>query len=106
GLLNPFGLQGGAVEADELYIGRRRRKGEDERGFQHKMKVLTLVDRDSKRARSTVMGKINAVTVGRVVAANVAREARLMTDQAPYYGDIGRELADHQTVNHSKEEYV
>src|SRR5207248_2294749 len=79
GLLNPFGLQGGAVEADELYIGRRRRKGEDERGFQHKMKVLTLVDRDSKRARSTVMGKINAVTVGRVVAANVAREARLMT---------------------------
>ena len=32
GALNPFGSKGGAVEADETYIGRWRRKGEDERG--------------------------------------------------------------------------
>jgi hypothetical protein len=106
GSLNPFGSTGGAVEADEVYIGRWRRKGEDERSFNHKMKVLTLIDRETGRAKSTVMGKINSVTVGRVVAANVAREARLMTDQSPVYNDVGRELAAHESVNHSKEEYV
>jgi transposase-like protein len=105
GALNPFGSTGGAVEADETYIGRWRRKGEDERSFQHKMKVLTLIDRETGQARSVVMGKINSVSVGRVVAANVAREARLMTDQSPVYNDVGRELAEHLAVNHSKEEY-
>src|SRR5277367_1445010 len=43
GALNPFGSGGTAVEADEVYIGRWRRKGEGERGPDHKMKVLTLV---------------------------------------------------------------
>jgi hypothetical protein len=105
GLLNPFGSTGGAVEADETYIGRWRRKGEDERSHQHKMKVITLIDRETGRAKSTVMRNINSVSVGRVVAKNVAREARLMTDQAAVYKDVGREMADHQAVNHSKEEY-
>ncbi len=105
GLLNPFGLAGGAVEADETYIGRWRRKGENERSHQHKMKVVTLIDRRTGQAKSTVMRKINSVSIGRVVAANVSREARLMTDQAPVYNDVGREMADHQAVNHSKEEY-
>ena len=104
-LATPFGSTGGAVEADETYIGRWRRKGEDERSHQHKMKVLTLIDRESGKARSVVMGRINSVSVGRVVAKNVAREARLMTDQSAVYNDVGREMADHQAVNHSKEEY-
>jgi transposase-like protein len=106
GALNPFGSGGTPVEADETYIGRWRRKGEDERGMQHKMKVVTLIDRETGAARSTVVQNVNAVSVGRIVAKNVAREARLMTDQSPVYGDIGREMASHETVNHSKEEYV
>jgi transposase-like protein len=55
GLLNPFGSGGTAVEADETYIGRWRRKGEKERGFDHKMKVVTLIDRETGAARSTVV---------------------------------------------------
>jgi len=106
GHLNPFGSNGGAVEADETYIGRWRRKGEDERGSEHKMKVLTLIDRDTKRAKSVVMTDITSNAVGRVVAANVAREARLMTDQAKHYIPVGREMASHESVNHSIEEYA
>src|SRR5665213_3601705 len=56
GNLNPFGIGGTPVEADEVYIGRWRRKGENERSFNHKMKVLTLIDRETGAARSTVMG--------------------------------------------------
>jgi len=106
GALNPFGSKGGAVEADETYIGRWRRKGENERSGDHKMKVLTLIDRDTRNAHSTVLIHINSKEIGNVVAANVSREARLMTDQAKYYDPIGKDFADHQSVNHSKDEYV
>lgn len=105
GLLNPFGSGGGAVEADETYIGRWRRKGEKERGFDHKMKVVTLIDRESGKARSTVMGDVTARTIAKVVSENVAREARLMTDQSAVYNQVGSQMASHEAVNHSVEEY-
>jgi hypothetical protein len=105
GKLNPFGSGGTAVEADETYIGRWRRKGEKERGFDHKMKVVTLIDRETGGARSTVMTEVNARTIAKVVLENVAREARLMTDQSGVYGPVGALQASHETVNHSIEEY-
>lgn len=106
GNLNPFGSGGTPVEADETYIGRWRRKGENERGSDFKMKVLTLIDRESGKAHSTVLTHINSKTVGEVVAANVAREAHLMTDEASVYRKIGKTLASHEAVNHKQEEYV
>jgi transposase-like protein len=106
GMLNSFGLAGGAVEADETYIGRWRRKGEKERGSDHKMKVLTLINRDTGQARSTVLTHINSKTVGEIVAKNVSREARLMTDEASVYRQVGKTLASHEAVNHKDEEYV
>ena len=106
GALNPFGQGGTAVEADEVYISRWRRKGEPPRaGHEHTMKVLTLVDRETGRARSTVMDNINAGTVAMVVMENVSREAKLMTDQAGFYNLAGQFLAGHEAVNHSAEEY-
>jgi hypothetical protein len=107
GKLDPFGSTGGAVEADETFLTRkRRRKGEPPRWDAPKMNVLTLIDRETKQARSCVVANLREDTVWRVVSKNVAREARLMTDEAGYYKNIGREYADHQTVNHSQEEYV
>jgi len=41
-----------------------------------------------------------------IVRANVAKEARVMTDEAKYYNQVGEEFAEHGTVNHSKGEYV
>ena len=103
----PFGSGGGAVEADETYIGRWRRKADGERGYRDKIPVFTLIDRTSKRARSVVMPNVTSYAIGEVVAANVSREARLMTDEANYYMRPGRELvASHETVKHSDEEYV
>lgn len=106
GSLNPFGSGGTAVEADETFIGRRRRKGDNERGFQHKMKVLTLIDRESGRARSRVLKNYIGEEIFPIVRDNVAREARLMTDEAGHYKWIGKTFASHETVNHSAEEYV
>ena len=50
GDLTPFGSDGGMVEVDETFIGRK--KGVPvKRAFHHKMKVLALVNRDTGRAR-------------------------------------------------------
>jgi transposase-like protein len=108
GSLNPFGSGGGAVESDETYIGRRRRKGEEPRHHERhtRFKVLTLIDRDTKQARSFTLRKVDSQSVGRIVAKNVSREARMMTDQATYYKYMFGGFADHQAVDHSKEEYV
>jgi hypothetical protein len=54
----PFGTGGGIVESDETFIGRQ--KGRQKRSaFHHKMKVLTLIDRDSGQAKSTVFSYLD-----------------------------------------------
>ena len=107
GNLNPFGTGGGAVESDETFLTRkRRRKGEPPRYEAPKMKVLTLIDRETGQARSTVMKNLRQDTIMRVVEKNVSREARMMTDQAAYYKYAFGGFAGHETVDHSKEEYV
>ena len=105
GDLTPFGQGGGDVEVDETYIGREP-GAVVTRGGDHKMKVLSLVDRSTGRARSIVMDNVSSKTVGEIVAANMASEARLITDQATYYVRVGKTFAAHRWVNHKKEEYV
>lgn len=110
GSLVPFGYGGGAVEVDETFIGHDKsikpvgqKKG---RGYAHKHKVLTLVDRASGKARSMVVDDLKVSTLAPIVRANVAREARLMTDEANHYTAIGRQFAEHGVVRHSVDEYV
>ena len=67
GALVPFGGPGEVVEVDETFIGhdkavkpRHSKKG---RGYAHKYKVLTLVERGG-RARSMVLNDLKAKTMG------------------------------------------
>ncbi|MEJ0065483.1 MAG: IS1595 family transposase [Caulobacteraceae bacterium] len=105
GDLAPFGSGGGDVEVDETYIGvepgtQNRTGGVD------KMKVLRLIDRTTGRSRSMVLDNVNTRTIAEAVSANLAQEARLITDQATYYKRVGATFAAHVTVNHSVKEYV
>jgi transposase-like protein len=105
GDLAPFGVDGGAVEADETFIGRKR--GVPKRpAFHHKLKVLTLIDRDTRQARSVVIDKLRTRTIAPILRKNLAREARLMTDEATHYTKVGLEFAEHGVVNHKADEYV
>jgi transposase-like protein len=105
GELAPFGSTGGAVEVDETYIGREPGKPV-KRAFHHKIKVLTLVDRETGRARSMVVDNIRPATLAPIIMDNLAREARLMTDEAGHYLHVGRELAEHGVTRHGQGEYV
>jgi transposase-like protein len=105
GDLAPFGGNGGAVEVDETFIGRK--KGVAVRGaYHHKMAVLGLVDRDSGLSRLIYVEKAAGSIIQPIVLANLAREARLMTDENTMYRKIGREFAEHGAVHHYRKEYA
>lgn len=105
-----FGEGGGVVEVDETFIGHDKTikpKGEKRgRGYHHKNKVLSLVDRNSGQARSFVVDDVKAATLGPIIAMNLAREAKLMTDEAWQYKLIGKVFAAHNVVEHQKGQYV
>jgi transposase-like protein len=102
----PFGSKGGAVEIDETFIGRLKGVPKATKGFHHKMKVLALLDRDTGRCRTMVIDRVNAETLMPIVLANVAREARVMTDEHYGYRHIKAHFANHGTTCHGANQYV
>ena len=95
-----FGAGGGVVEIDETFIGREPGK-EVKRGVGHKMKVLTLVDRATGRAKSVVVDDLKIATLLPILKANIAAEATVYTDEAMQYDNLGKHFA-----MHGAEEYV
>ena len=95
------------MEADETFIGRdpKRKKAPNARGGAHKNKVLALIDRDTRKARSMVVETLSGKELGPILRDNIDREARLMTDEAGVYVPLGKEFSSHDFVNHAKGEY-
>ncbi len=106
GGLDTFGSGGGTVEIDETFIGVTKEKGKDARGYAHKNKVLSLIDRSTGRARSIVVDNLKLKTLFPIIQANVNKSARVMTDEATQYRRIGRFFSDHGTTIHSIGRYV
>ena len=100
-----FGAGGGVVEVDETFIGREPGK-EVKRGVGHKMKVLTLVDRSTGRAKSMVVDNLKVATLLPILRANIAKEATVYTDEALQYANLYQHFAAHDWTTHSAEEYV
>ncbi len=94
----------GVVEADETYIGGKTKgKGRAYKG--NKTAVVTVIERGGN-ARSRPMAKVTGKNLGAYLSRNVDASARLMTDEHPGYKKPGRLFATHETVCHSREEYV
>jgi len=104
GELAPFGSDGGQVEVDETYFARDNRFSS--RGGKNMKAVVSLIERNTGRARSIVVDNATAKEVGKVVADNLAKEAHLITDASNVYKRVGATFASHRWVNHSADEYV
>lgn len=117
GGLGPMGGAGSVVEADETYYGPKKdqtrpeatkpgQRSMDRRkpGFV-KRPIVSLVERGGN-VRSFHVEQATKVNVAAIVSANVSVEAKLYTDQSHLYTEVGKSFADHQTTNHSKDEYV
>lgn len=110
GELAPFGGNGGAVEIDETFIGHDKTvkpKGEKKgRGYAHKHKVLSLIDRETGQKRSMVVDSLKAKDLAPILKTNIAKEARVMTDDASYHSKLGKHFAGHGFTRHSAGQYV
>ena len=108
GALAPLGTTGGRVEVDETYIGYNPRspKVAGKSGSSHKLRVVSLIDRDTGTARSMPANSLVRDEVAQIVRANVAKEAKLTTDESRLYSAVGKEFAAHEFVTHGRREYV
>lgn len=102
-----LGSGGGVVEADETFGNERkpRAQGKKGRGYNHKTKVLSLVERGGK-VRSFHVPTVNAATLAPILRDQISADARLMTDEASHYTAVGREFAEHGVTAHGIGEYV
>jgi transposase-like protein len=100
----PSNLLCGTVEADETYIGGKRR-GCGRRYTGNKTPVVSLIERGG-RVRSQSFDTVTGKEITKVLRKHVAATAHLNTDESPIYTAIGKEFASHDTVNHRSEEYV
>lgn len=106
--IEPEGQLGGIgnpVEADETYWGNVGKHKPGARGGDHKMKVVSLVSRSGEK-RSFHVADVTAKTLRPIMQKHIAKQTYLMTDEAAVYKGIGKDFLVHDSVNHSREEYV
>lgn len=116
GGLGPLGGEGKIVEADETYFGptaeprvSKQRRGRPykvgSRGPRDKRPIVALVERGGK-VRSFHVAAADKVNVSKIVMDNIAKESRLHTDESRLYFGADAHFASHETVTHSRKEYV
>ena len=106
---SPIGGEGKTVEVDETFIGRDKtikpkhtKKG---RGYHHKYKVLSLVQRDGK-VRSRHVNAVNAKTLRPILDKQIAKGTQVYTDEAAQYTLTNPPMFEkHDYVHHSAYEF-
>lgn len=102
--LPPMGGSNKVVEADETFVGGKA-KNRAHREPAPKKAVLSLVEREG-HVRSFHIANVTATTLRPIIAKNVGLASMLMTDESVVYPSIGKDYANHGTVNHSANEYA
>jgi transposase-like protein len=106
----PMGGDGQTVEVDETFWGNRKPRGQRKgRGYEHKEKILSLVER-AGRARSFHVPSVNAQTLRPIIKEQIKAEWSVMTDEAGVYVQanppLSADFAEHGYVSHGIGEYV
>lgn len=98
----------GIVEVDETYVGGKTRLGRRGRGSERKTPVVALVERKQGGGiHARAVDRLSAKTLRGAIRERVHSSAEIMTDDSPAYHGIGFAFTGgHQTVTHSKGEYV
>jgi transposase-like protein len=114
----PLGGGGSVVEADETYHGKiegpvrhsRKRYGWKPTksglvGPAGKRPIFALVER-GRETRMFQLAMADKATISKIVRENVSKEARLHTDESRLYSGSADYFAAHETITHSRGEYV
>ncbi|MBZ5703728.1 MAG: IS1595 family transposase [Acidobacteriia bacterium] len=97
----------GVVEADETYIGgRRRHQGgvgrPDE--YSHKQPVFSVLQRNGD-VRSFHVHRVTADNLLSTLQKNVAQKACIVTDGFAAYDRVPARFKRHEVINHAEQEY-
>jgi len=97
---------GGAVEADEMYVGGRRRGKRGRPGIDsHKTPVFGMVERGGQvRAMTVPNARIAAIMPN--IRQYVIPTSTVFTDEYNVYNTLTKEGYQHDRVNHSEQVYV
>lgn len=95
----------GEVEADETYIGGKRSGGKRGRGAPGKTIVVGVKQRQGP-VKSQVVPDAKRRTIEPIIRENVRQGSAVHTDEWWAYRKLGQRGFDHQSVNHSAEEWV
>jgi transposase-like protein len=105
----PTGQLGGSgkiVEVDETYYGRKRGQRARAQGSgAHKHRIFSLVERNGQ-VRSFHVPSVSANNLKPIMRANIDQRSHINTDEATRYWRVGKEFAQHSTVNHAIKEYA
>lgn len=101
-LLGGFGK---IVEADETFWGNMNKKPKGARGYQHKMKVFSLVERNGD-VRSFQVPAVTGKTLKPILREQLRRDTHVITDEMGAYKDLDLEFQQHSVVCHIKGEYA
>lgn len=93
------------VEVDETFWGNKGKQKPGARSYHHQMKIVSLVERNGEK-RSFHVASVSPATLKPILVAQIAKKARLMTDDFGAYKKIGPEFAEHSVVNHTAKEYA
>jgi transposase-like protein len=102
-----MGGNGGTVEVDETFWGNKKPRWQKQgRGYAHKEKILSLVEREGGRVRSYHVERVNEATLKPILIQQIAEDSRIMTDEAGQYVYLHKSFAEHGVVSHGIGEYV
>ena len=96
---------GGAVEADETYVGGKRSGGKRGRGAPNKTVVFGMLERDGD-VMANVVPNVRKNTLQPIIKESVVKGSTVHTDELKSYNGLSKAGFNHETVNHGAGEYV
>jgi hypothetical protein len=100
----PLGGYGETLEADVTYVGRRPGR-KLKPGPGHMNPVFALVQRGGG-VRAVHMPTVGGKDIHAVLEKHASTASHFRTDEAAVFKGVGWNFATHETVTHSKNEYV
>ncbi len=101
-----LGGAGKTVEVDETFWGNQiRRKGTPGRGYHHKEKTFSLVERKGE-VRPFHVPSVTARTLMPIMRQQIHEDSIIMTDDMGSYRGAENDFAGHGVVKHGSGEYV
>ncbi len=96
---------GGTVEVDETWVGGKKTGKRFQGRKDHRTPVVAMVERGGN-VRSRVVARVTGEVVQGIIQDQIRNDATIYTDDSSVYRWPKRSGWKHQSVNHSKKEYV